>query len=416
MRVTAYLARQWYRDVLRDMLPAPIAGALSKAVRAVLVRKGAMPGAQVAAVNQEAGPLSMSVPPDLAAATGSNGAAAIYPAETPIVGEHRTGAPASGRDIVASDTEDQVLPPTALYLPVGDPAKPEPTAAPARYLPAQDLSPLPEPSLAIFIPDPHPASKGDAPSRESATLEGLIFTAVLSPKDGRKNWQDILTAFCTTFREKPDATLVLKMIGSDAAFWWWEFHDIIKALPPFSCRVLVVNGFLDDETYTQLISATHFVVNASLAEGQCLPLVEFMSAGRPAIAPRHTAMLDYITQSNAVIVESDVEFCSFPHDPRNMLITTRYRIDWLSLNAAFAEAARIVGNDTARYAAMGESAASSMSDYCSDEAAGRALASFLGFGDEIVNRAGWQPKPRVAAEPLLESLCGQHTAWLQGVA
>jgi glycosyltransferase involved in cell wall biosynthesis len=294
---------------------------------------------------------------------------------------------------------EPVLPPTALYLPVGDPNRPEPEAAPPRYLPAPKDDALPEPALAIFVPDPYPAPSKASPG-ESVTLDGVVFTAVLSPKDGRKNWQDILTAFATAFRDTPDATLVLKMIGNDPAFWWWEFHSIVRRLPPFACRVLVFNGFLDDENYQALIGATHFVVNASLAEGQCLPLVEFMSARRPAIAPLHTAMLDYISPENALIVASDWEFCSWPHDPRNHLITTRHRIEWPSLRDAFSAAWRILHDDPQRYAAMGDAAAASVRHYCADDMVASRLASFLGLGDEVLQRAGWPPVPRPRAEAL----------------
>jgi glycosyltransferase involved in cell wall biosynthesis len=308
-------------------------------------------------------------------------------------------------DVAVAAREDtagvSALPPTALYLPVGDANNPEPVTAPPRYMPAPTLPPLPEFELANFSPDPHPLLRPAPAGGASVRVDGLIFTAVLAPKDGRKNWQDILTAFTTAFRDTPDATLVLKMIGADPAFWWWELNGIAKTLPPFACRVVVINGFLQDAAYADLIAATHFVVNASLAEGQCLPLAEFMSAGRPAIAPRHTAMRDYITSGNALIVGSEAEFCSFPQDPRNMLTTTRYRIEWPSLCAAFTQAAGIIRNDPDRYVAMGQAAMVSLRAYCSDETVSRALASFLGLGDEVLERAGWQGLPRDAAEPVL---------------
>jgi glycosyltransferase involved in cell wall biosynthesis len=190
------------------------------------------------------------------------------------------------------------------------------------------------------------------------------------------------------------------MIGNDPAYWWWEFHTIIKALPPFKCRVLVLHGYLDDADYEKLIAATHFVVNASLAEGQCLPLVEFMSGRRPAIAPLHTAMLDYITPDNAVIVQSAAEFCSWPHDPRNHLITTRHRVEWSSIRDAFQEAARIIEHDPERYARMADAAAASVRAYCADDVVAPALASFLGLSEETVRQAGWQPRTAAPVEAL----------------
>jgi glycosyltransferase involved in cell wall biosynthesis len=271
--------------------------------------------------------------------------------------------------------------------------------APPKYMQASDAPPLPEPELADFTPNPYP----QAPAHDGTVpvqVEGVIFTAVLSPKDGRKNWQDILTAFIAAFRDQKNVTLVLKMIGADPNYWWWEFHTIVKALPAFDCRVLVLSGYLADDDYGKLIAATHFVVNASLAEGQCLPLVEFMSGGRPAIAPLHTAMLDYITPQNAVIVASAPEFCSWPHDPRNHLITTRHRVEWASIRDAFKQAYLIVQDDPARYSRMGEAAAASVRAYCADDVLAPSLAAFLGLGDDVVRRAGWTPRPIVPAELL----------------
>jgi hypothetical protein len=405
MRITAFLLRQWYREVIRDLLPASVATLMSKAGMAVLGRKPAPGELPRQTRHAEIAPSAVEVSPDTAAdAIDSAEAPTPLSADTDAIPEPFEPLPGPAENTAASDLTDPALPATALYLPVDGRKDDEPVRPAPRHLPARDDPPLPEPELAVFIPDPFPPARADPPRRETVSLDGMIFTAVLSPKDGRKNWQDILTAFVTTFHDTQDATLVVKMIGADAAFWWWEFHDIVKALPRFSCRVLIINGFLDDENYAKLIAATHFVVNASLAEGQCLPLVEFMSAGRPAIAPRHTAMLDYITPENALIVGSAVEFCSFPHDPHNMLTTTRHRIEWPSLCAAFAGAAAILRTDPARHAAMAENAASTMRQYCSDATAGPALASFLGFGDEVLARAGWRPRPRGAAEPLLAAV------------
>ena len=268
-------------------------------------------------------------------------------------------------------------------------------------MPAQTEPMLPEPTLATFDPDPYPFVTIPA-CGPSVTADGIVFTAVLSPKDGRKNWQDILTAFTAAFRDTPGTTLILKMIGSDATFWWSEFHSLVRTLPKFACRVLVLSGYLDDDNYQALIDATHFIVNASLAEGQCLPLVEFMAACRPAIAPLHTAMLDYVTTENALIIASSVEFCSWPHDPRNHLTTTRHRIEWPSIRDAFTTAFRIATQDTQLYAKMADAAAASVRAYCADSVVAPRMAAFLGLGDEVLLRTGWQPLERDAAEDMLE--------------
>ena len=213
----------------------------------------------------------------------------------------------------------------------------------------------------------------------SISLQGVVFTTVLSPKDGRKNWPDIVSAFLTAHRHIEDATLVLKMVGTDPTFWWWKLHDVIARMPQFACRVVVIHGFMTDDQYNAMIASTHWVVNASRAEGLCLPLLEFMSAGRPAIAPMHTAMADYISASNAVVVASDEEFCGFPHDPLNEMTTTRHRVFWSALRDAFVEAYRVSSEQPTRYAELALAASGTMRDFCGDAVVAAALDSFLGL-------------------------------------
>jgi glycosyltransferase involved in cell wall biosynthesis len=317
--------------------------------------------------------------------------------EAPMAARPMIAEPVAAAEFVPVVQEEFQPPVTVKYFPVGEVVADPPPAQVPRYVADAAAPPMPVPDLAVFYPDPYPQVGAPEPAVQ-ASISGIVFTAVLSPKDGRKNWQDIVTAFAQAFQDTPDATLVLKMIGADPTYWWWEFNIVMKALPPFQCRIMVLSGYLDDAAYQALIAATHFVVNASLAEGQCLPLVEFMSGYRPAIAPLHTAMLDYIRPENAVIVASSEEFCSWPHDPRNHLITTRHRIEWPSLRDAYRAAYDIARNDPARWHAMGQDAARSVQGYCADLVLGPALAAFLGLGDAVVTQAGWQPKPVPAAE------------------
>jgi hypothetical protein len=116
-------------------------------------------------------------------------------------------------------------------------------------------------------------------------------------------------------------------------------------------------------------------------------LVEFMSAGRPAVSPYHTAMLDYIRPDNAIIVESDEEYCGWPHDPENEQTTTRHRVSWPGLVEGFAEAYRIVTTDPERYRQMGRAAHATARDFCSEEVVARGLDGFLGLNLAYDGRA-----------------------------
>jgi glycosyltransferase involved in cell wall biosynthesis len=246
---------------------------------------------------------------------------------------------------------------------------------------------------------PQPPPQADDAPLARWTPSGVIFTSVFAPKDGRKNWLQIVTAFIAAHRHRSDATLVLKIVGADAAYWWWEFHDALQRQHAFDCRIIVLHGYLDEANYFKLIEASHWVVNASLAEGLCLPLLEFMSAGRPAIAPRHTAMADYIDKTNAILVESDEEFCGWPHDPVNTMTTTRHRIDWTSLVDAYEEAYQLVTTAPDHYVTLASGAAETMDRFCSDEVVARQLDAFLGLNQ---GRADAAPSPSLLMRTIAE--------------
>ena len=233
-------------------------------------------------------------------------------------------------------------------------------------------------SFTVGMATPPPPPERALPS--FTEVDGVVFTSVLSPKDGRKNWPDIVTAFIAAMSDKADATLVLKMVGSDPGSWWWEFYDRVCRLPPFACRIVVVNGYMDADRYAALIAAASWVMNASLAEGLCLPLVEFMSAGRPALSPRHTAMADYIEPSCALIVDSKEDYCGWPHDTRMGMTTVRHRVAWSALRDRIADGHQIAKTDLDRHRSMAEAASSAMETFCSDAVVAEKLDAFLGLG------------------------------------
>lgn len=196
-------------------------------------------------------------------------------------------------------------------------------------------------------------------------LRGIIYTTVFNPNDGRKNWMDLLWGFCWAFREMEDVTLVMKLAYYDYEAVRGIIISEIKKLVPFKCRVVALHGFLDDDSYTKLIRESTYVVNTAHGEGQCLPLMEYMSAGKPAVAPAHTAMEDYVNHDNAFVVASSMEWIHWPHDPRSALRTFRYRIDWESLCQAYRESYDVAKNDPGRYLRMSRCAVDSLQKYCS---------------------------------------------------
>ena len=219
----------------------------------------------------------------------------------------------------------------------------------------------------------------DIAARSDTVLEfaGAVYTSVFNPADGRKNWHDIVTAFCWAFRDDPGKTLVLKMSHHNRATFLGELLLLFSRLSPFTCRVVAIHGYLDSDQLADLVNTSNFFVNASLAEGQCLPLLEFMAAGVPAISPDHTAMETYINCGNAFVVRSSPQPHIWPNDPRRAFRTISHRIDWDSLRQAYVDSAGVLENDPRRYLALSAEAARTVRKRYSTGKVAKQLESFL---------------------------------------
>src|SRR5207237_7148244 len=66
------------------------------------------------------------------------------------------------------------------------------------------------------------------------------------------------------------------------------------------CRLVFVTSYLSEPQMVELAQASTYYVNAARAEGSCLPLQHFLAAGRPGIAPGHTALRITSTRISAL--------------------------------------------------------------------------------------------------------------------
>ena len=206
-------------------------------------------------------------------------------------------------------------------------------------------------------------------ANRTLSLSGTIYTSVFNPEDGRKNWTDMVACFCRTFAHEPGATLVLKLTHHDGTLGMAMLVQLLWRLAPFECRVILIDGFLDDAAYAALVDATSYVVNTAHGEGQCLPLMEFMSAGKPAIAPPHTGMADYLSADCCFLIDSSAEPTFWPQDTRRALRTTRRRIDAASVDRAYRESFDTIRDNPERYEEMSQAATNALRRHCSVEIA-----------------------------------------------
>lgn len=227
---------------------------------------------------------------------------------------------------------------------------------------------------------PEPSARWELPdvSQVAGTeVDGVVYVSVFNPEDGRKNWEQMITAFCWAFRDTPDATLVLKITQHDLSTYYPMLTTLLAQLSPFQCRVIALHGYLDDQQFARLHEATSYYVNASRCEGLCLPLMEFLACGKPAIAPAHTAMEDYISSDLAFVLRASREHSVWPHDPRILYRTVRYRPDWGSLQRAYNDSYRVAKQEPETYRAMSAAAQRKMESFASRETFQQRLSAFL---------------------------------------
>jgi hypothetical protein len=104
--------------------------------------------------------------------------------------------------------------------------------------------------------------------------------------------------------------------------------------------------------------------------------MEYMANGTPAIAPRHTSLLDYVHDDATFPVASSPELTVWPHDPNEKYTALRQRIDWPTVVFAFEESYRVVTQQPQRYAAMSACARKRVAEVASRDAVKAKLTSF----------------------------------------
>ncbi|HEY8682079.1 MAG TPA: glycosyltransferase [Rhodanobacter sp.] len=255
-----------------------------------------------------------------------------------------------------------------------------------------DLSAYRKSLMMAAQPDALPLPENRHEYQGDLALDGVLYTAIFNPHDARKNWLEMITGFCDALRDKADATLLIKLTHYNPADIIPNLLEAVYKMGRLSCRVVLVHAYLQKPEYDALLRATTYAVNTSHGEGQCLPLMEYMSAGKPAVAPCHTSMLDYINPDGAFVVDSSAEPGTWPHDQRQAFRTLRQRIHYQSLVEAYQRSYHVARYEPEVYAAMSNAAAASLQRYCSVEVVRPRLQRFI--RDRLTS------KPSLASDPV----------------
>jgi glycosyltransferase involved in cell wall biosynthesis len=214
-------------------------------------------------------------------------------------------------------------------------------------------------------------------SSRGLNLTGVVYTSIFNPDDGRKNWEDMITAFVHALRDCEDATLAMKLITSSRQ----SIHRVLAFYRRLNvshrCRLVLIPDFLSEADLLQLTRASTFYLTTTRAEGNCLPLMNYLAAGRPCVSPAHTAIADYFDSEVGFVVESHPEPCAWPQDSRRRWRSTWHRLVWPSLVDQIRRSYEIAKNDPAAYGALSVAARERMLHWAHPEAVWPQLRSAL---------------------------------------
>jgi glycosyltransferase involved in cell wall biosynthesis len=185
-------------------------------------------------------------------------------------------------------------------------------------------------------------------------LSGIVYTSIFNPADGRKNWEDLLAGFLGALGDCPDATLVLKLIAKDPT-WSERIADYYRRFDPrHRCRVAFVTDYLSNEQMRELCRATTYYLTTTHAEGNCLPVMNYLAAGRPVLSTCHTALSDYFTDEVGFVLESHPEPTIWPQDSSLRFKTSWARLVFPSLLAQLRRSYEVARAERAAYEGLAE--------------------------------------------------------------
>ncbi len=243
---------------------------------------------------------------------------------------------------------------------------------------------------------------------EQLELSGIVYTSIFNPNDGRKNWQDLLSSFLTALGDKEDATLVVKLITRDPVTVSKFLHYYAGRDIPHKCKLIIVSQYLSEEQLCELAEASTYYFQTTKAEGNCLPLMNYLSAGRPGVSPCHSAISDYFDEEIGFVAESHQEPAAWPHDPRLRTRSTWARLVWPSMVEQLQESYRIAKEEPEIYEQISRRARAKLQSWASSKNVKDRLAKAL---DQVRNsKLGHQTEETFANAAAAEPMAYQRAA------
>lgn len=194
-----------------------------------------------------------------------------------------------------------------------------------------------------------------------------IYLSVFNPEDFRKNLDGMVRGFDAFLQSGRDDLLIIKALTAADRFSLEQVvRDVmVNKLARGSSfgteNILVFNAYLSEDAMTMLYDLADFYLCTSIAEGQNLPLLEAMARGAVPVTTRTTAMLDYIDDENAIVIETERRLNTNEHLAGNVA-GKPYDVDICTPRQVVAALDASAALDDARYARLSAAACARVKD------------------------------------------------------
>jgi hypothetical protein len=117
-----------------------------------------------------------------------------------------------------------------------------------------------------------------------------------------------------------------------------------------------------------LARASAYYITTTRAEGNCLPVMNYLAAGRPVISTCTTAVSDYFDAGLGFVLESHPEPAIWPHDNTLRFKTSWGRLVWPSLLEQLRRSYQVARHDRPGYEKLAARAQEKMRQWAHPEA------------------------------------------------
>lgn len=149
------------------------------------------------------------------------------------------------------------------------------------------------------------------------TTKNTVKFYTISEFNKRKNITALLVAYYTAFDHNDNVLLIIKTNLGDNTKELENFCDSLKRdlrrfkNPNYYPKIAVIPHRLKDEHINSLHCVGDVFVTSSHGEAICLPFVDAIGFGKPAIAPKHSSFLDYAFPGDYDLLVNSTESIAF---------------------------------------------------------------------------------------------------------